>query len=130
VFAGARQLAREPGASGATTRAGRGQTRAERAEEELVGPLARVLKAAAALRPAAPPARVTPLDHLLQAVRDAGFLPPERALALAGCADEAELAGRLAAAGIEDVRLVANVGLHTQTFLRRLHDARVPSAAS
>jgi hypothetical protein len=87
------------------------------------GPLAAVLAAAATLKAAPAPARATPLDHLLQAVREAGFLPPDQALALAGCADEAELAGRLAAAGVEDVRLVPGVGLHTESFLEQLHGA-------
>jgi len=85
-------------------------------------PLAVVIAAARAFEPrTAPPAAA--LDRVLAAVREAGFLPAERALALAGCVEEAELAGRLAAAGVEDVRLVADVGLHTEAFLRRLHGA-------
>jgi hypothetical protein len=86
-----------------------------------------VLVAAAALRPRAQAARSTPLDHLLQAVRAAGFLPPERALTLAGCGDEAELAGRLAAAAVDDVHFVPGVGLHTEAFLQRLHGGRAAS---
>ena len=91
--------------------------------------LAAVIAAARAFQPrTAPP--VTALDRVLAAVREAGFLPTERALALAGCAEEAELAGRLAAAGVEDVRLVVGVGLHTEAFLRRLHGAPVGSGAA
>jgi len=94
-----------------------------------VASLAAILAAARAFEPrgAAP---VAALDRVLAAVREAGFLPAERALTLAGCAEEAELAGRLAAAGVEDVRLVAGVGLHTEAFLRRLHGARVGSGAA
>jgi hypothetical protein len=93
------------------------------------GPLAAVLAAARAFEPpSAPP--VAALDRVLAAVREAGFLPTERALTLAGCAEEAELAGRLAAAGVEDVRLAAGVGLHTDAFLRRLHGARSANGAA
>ncbi len=87
-------------------------------------PLAAVLAAAAALpaRASAPPASA--LDGLLEQLRAAGFLPLERALAISGCADEADLAGRLAALGSADVRLVPGVGLHTEAFLGQLQAAR------
>jgi hypothetical protein len=92
-------------------------------------PLAAVLAAAGAFEAqSAPPAAA--LDRVLAAVSEAGFLPTERALTLAACADEAELAGRLAAAGVEDVRLVAGVGLHTEAFLRRLHSAPAASGVA
>jgi hypothetical protein len=90
------------------------------------GPLAAVLAVARAMAPRVAPPAATSLDQVLAAVREVGFLPTERALALAACGDEAELAGRLAAAGVEDVRLVTGVGLHTEVFLRRLHG--VPAA--
>jgi hypothetical protein len=87
-------------------------------------PLAAALAAAADLPARVAPTRVTPLDHLLADLREAGFLPLERALALAGCADEADLAGRLAALSTTDVRLVPGVGLHTAAFLGQLQAAR------
>jgi hypothetical protein len=43
---------------------------------------------------------------VLAAVREAGFLPTERALTLASCGDEAELGGRLAAAGVDPDSLI------------------------
>jgi hypothetical protein len=88
-----------------------------------------LLAAASAFAPRTAPATAA-LDRVLAAVREAGFLPTERALTLAGCADEPELAGRLAAAGVEDVRLVAGMGLHTEAFFRRLHGARAASGAA
>jgi hypothetical protein len=92
-------------------------------------PLAAIIAAARTFEPrATPPAAA--LDRVLAAVREAGFLPTERALTLASCGDEAELGGRLAAAGVEDVRLVAGVGLHTEVFLRQLHGGRVGSGAA
>jgi hypothetical protein len=92
-------------------------------------PLATVLAASSAFEPHSAPT-LAPLDRVLVAVSEAGFLPTERALTLAGCADEGELAGRLAAAGVEDVRLVPGVGLHTEAFLRRLHGDRAASGAA
>ena len=90
-------------------------------------PLAAVLDAASAFAPRASAARSAPLGQLLVAVREAGFLPVERALGLTACADEAELAGRLAVAGVEDVHLVPGVGLYTEAFLHRLQAARATS---
>jgi len=86
-------------------------------------PLAAVLAAAADLPARTAPTCAAPLDHLLAVLREAGFLPLERALALAGCTDEADLAGRLTALATTDVRLVPGVGLHTEAFLGQLQAA-------
>jgi hypothetical protein len=86
-------------------------------------PLATVLAAASELPGRSAPARSGPLDPLVAAVREAGFLPVERALALAACVDEQDLALRLAAANADDLVLVPGVGLHTRQFLDRLHGA-------
>jgi hypothetical protein len=90
-------------------------------------PLAVLLAFASALEPRLPEAAAGPLDGLLAAVRAAGFLPLERALAVAACAEEADLAGRLAAAGPHDIHLVPGVGLYTEAFLHTLQAARAAS---
>jgi hypothetical protein len=63
------------------------------------------------------------LDRLLAAVRDAGFLPLDRALELAACGAEAELAAQLGSLPASAIRLVPGLGVHTADFVGRLQAA-------
>jgi hypothetical protein len=89
------------------------------------GPLAAVLAAAAALPRRTAPGTAPALDRLVAAVHEAGFLPLERALELAACAAEPELAAQLGRLQSPTIRLVPGLGVHTVEFAGRLQAAGV-----
>jgi hypothetical protein len=87
------------------------------------GPLAAVLAAAPALLRSTTPSTAPALDRLLAAVQDAGFLPLDRALELAACNAEADLAAQLGRLQSPTIRLVPGLGVHTADFVGRLQAA-------
>jgi hypothetical protein len=92
---------------------------------EQPGLLAAVLAAAVTLPRRAAPGTAPALDRLLAAVQEAGFLPLERALEVAACPTEAELAAQLGGLQSPTIRLVPGLGVHTVEFAGRLQAAGV-----